>query len=86
MSRRRGSPRFRGRKTADRDERRHRRRCLRRARITRRFFRYPSEAVGALPREHLAVAVNPHQRLIAGKQLYHLLAETPGSGDLLGAG
>ncbi|MFD1547153.1 hypothetical protein [Nonomuraea guangzhouensis] len=26
------------------------------------------------------------QRLIAGKQLYHLLAETPGSGDLLGAG
>ncbi|TYB71146.1 hypothetical protein FXF51_01550 [Nonomuraea sp. PA05] len=54
-----------------------------RAESIRRFQRNPHQGVEALVMEYLAVAVNPLQGLLAGKQLYHLLASTPGSGPLL---
>ncbi len=54
-----------------------------RERTIPRLLRNPGEAIGALTMEYLAVAVNPRQGLLAGKQLYHLLAKTPGSHELL---
>ncbi|MEV4116301.1 hypothetical protein [Nonomuraea sp. NPDC049695] len=54
-----------------------------RDRTVLRLQRNPHQAVGALVMEYLSVAVNPRQGLLAGKQLYHLLASTPGSADLL---
>ncbi|MFG3438404.1 hypothetical protein ACGF0J_14265 [Nonomuraea sp. NPDC047897] len=48
-----------------------------------RYLANPYEALLGLTMEHLAVAVNPRQGLLAGEQLYDLIASTPGSGPLL---
>ncbi|MFF4777569.1 hypothetical protein ACFY05_32400 [Microtetraspora fusca] len=48
-----------------------------------RYLANPGEAMQALLMEHVAVALNPKQGLIAGERLYDLLANTPGSRDLL---
>ncbi|MEV0821877.1 hypothetical protein [Nonomuraea rubra] len=48
-----------------------------------RYLANPHEALLGLTMEHLAVAVNPRQGLLAGQQLYDLIASNPDSGPLL---
>ncbi|WP_214317116.1 hypothetical protein [Nonomuraea sediminis] len=48
-----------------------------------RYLANPHEALLGLTMEHLAVAINPRQGLLAGEQLYDLIASNPDSGPLL---
>lgn len=55
-----------------------------RKRTIPRLLAHPHQAIGALTMEYLAVACNPRQALIAGKeQLYDLIADWPGGPILL---
>lgn len=54
-----------------------------RARTLARFAADPDAGVTALIMEHVAVALNPRQGLIAGKRLYDVLAAAPGQGRVL---
>ena len=54
-----------------------------RARTIARYLANPDEAMLGLLMEFVAVALNPRQGLIGGKQLLHLLQATPGCEDLV---
>ncbi|MFI9553651.1 hypothetical protein [Nonomuraea endophytica] len=54
-----------------------------RERTIPRYLANPYEALLGLTMEHLAVAVNPRQGLLAGQQLYDLIVSNPDSGPLL---
>lgn len=54
-----------------------------RVRTLARFREDPASGVEALLMEHVAVALNPRQGLIAGKRLHDLLASRPGNGRVL---
>jgi hypothetical protein len=54
-----------------------------RARTLERFAADPQAGVAALFMEHVAVALNPRQGLIAGARLYDILTATPGQEQVL---